>query len=143
MLDGSGEKSTSARTGKRAEMETEHEFTLALDGISDLTRDVVDAHYEAGCDDGTIVMRAGRVSIGFTRSAPSFAEAIVSAIADVRRAGIGAWVGRVEEATPAPGSTEDAQQVVCAINGVLQASLAIELDPALRPLVFRVLEYAR
>ena len=51
-------------------METEHEFILALDGISELTREVVDALYEAGCDDGTIVMRAGRVSIGFTRSCP-------------------------------------------------------------------------
>lgn len=122
-------------------METEHEFTLELDGISDLTREVVDALYEAGCDDGTIVMRAGRVSIGFTRSAPALSEAIVSAIADVRKAGIGARVVRVDEATPAPGSTEDAQQVVGAINGVLQASFAIELDPTLRPLVFRVLEY--
>jgi hypothetical protein len=122
-------------------VETEHEFTLELDGISDLTREVVDALYEAGCDDGTIVMRAGRVSIGFTRSAPALGEAIVSAIADVRKAGIGARVVRVDEATPAPGSTEDAQQVVGAINGVLQASFAIELDPTLRPLVFRVLEY--
>ena len=121
-------------------METEHEFTLALDGISDLTREVVDALYEAGCDDGTIVMRASRVSIGFTRSAPTLSEAIVSAITDVRRAGIGARVVRVDEASP---STENAQQAVGAINGVLQASFAMELDPTLRPLVFRVLEYAR
>ena len=136
-----GGKFTNARTGRGAELENEHEFTLALDGISDLTREVVDALYEAGCDDGTIVMRAGNVSIGFTRSAPTMSEAIVSAIADVRRAGIGARVVRVDEAIPAPGGTEDAQQVVGAINGVLRASFAMELDPALRPLMFRVLEY--
>jgi hypothetical protein len=82
--------------GRGAEMETEHEFTLALDGISDLTREAVDALYEAGCDDGTIVMRGGRVSIGFTRSAPTMSEAIVSAIRDVQKATIGARVLRVE-----------------------------------------------
>ena len=127
--------------GQGAEVETEHEFTLELDGISDLTREVVERPLRSRLRRRYDRDAAGRVSIGFTRSAPALSEAIVSAIADVRKAGIGARVVRVNELNPAPGSTEDAQQVVGAINGVLQASFAIELDPTLCPLVFRVLEY--
>lgn len=37
--------------------ESEHDFTLVLYGISELTREVVDALYEAGCDDATIASR--------------------------------------------------------------------------------------
>jgi hypothetical protein len=44
----------------------------------------VDALYESGCDDGKIVMRAGRVSIGFTRCAPTMKDAVISAIGDVQ-----------------------------------------------------------
>ena len=45
-------------------MEAEHEFTPILDGISDLSDEAVDALYEAGSDDSTIVTRAGRVMMG-------------------------------------------------------------------------------
>ena len=84
-------------------MEAEHEFTLVIEGIPDLTREVVDALYEAGCDDGTIMMQAGRIMIGFTRSAPTLGKAIDSAIADVGKAGIDARIVGVglEEAVPA------------------------------------------
>jgi hypothetical protein len=127
--------------GKGPEMDTEHEFILVLDGISDLDRDVVDAFFEAGCDDATIVMRAGRVSMGFTRSAPSIGAAIFSAIADIRKAGIGARVVRVEEASPDTSRTETARGVG-AINSALQLSAAIEIDPTLRPLVVDFLAQA-
>ncbi len=77
-------------------MEADHDFTLILDGISELNREVVDALFEAGCDDGTLSRSAGIVSMDFTRSAPSMKAAIVSAIQDVRKANIGARVVRVE-----------------------------------------------
>jgi hypothetical protein len=77
-------------------MEADHDFTLILDGIPDLSREVVDALFEAGCDDGTLSSSAGVVSMDFTRSAPSMKEAIISAIRDVRKANIGARVVRVE-----------------------------------------------
>ncbi len=76
--------------------ECEHDFTLILTGISDLTPEVVDALYEAGCDDGTLAMRSGRPYITFSRIAPSLKNAILSAIGNVRKAGVGADVLRVD-----------------------------------------------
>jgi hypothetical protein len=46
------------------------------------------ALYEAGCDDGTIVTRAGATFIVFDRQATSLEQAIRSATADVRAAGL-------------------------------------------------------
>ena len=77
-------------------MEADHDFTLILDGISNLSQEVVDALFEAGCDDGTLSRSAGIVSMDFTRSAPSLKDAIISAIRDVQNANVGARVVRVE-----------------------------------------------
>jgi hypothetical protein len=76
--------------------ESEHDFVLILDGISDLAPAMEDALYEAGCDDATISVRAGRVFLTFSRTAPTMKEAILSAIRNVREAGIGARVLRVD-----------------------------------------------
>jgi hypothetical protein len=56
-------------------METEHEFTLILDGISELSQSIVDALFEAGCDDATITKQGGLVSMDFDRIAPTTEEA--------------------------------------------------------------------
>jgi hypothetical protein len=77
-------------------MEAEHEFTLVLDGVSDLTPGIMDALFEAGCDDATVSRQGGRVSMDFGRSGPSMKDAIISAIRDVQKANIGARVIRVE-----------------------------------------------
>jgi hypothetical protein len=53
-----------------------------------------DALYEAGCDDGTIVSRNDVTFIAFDRKAASLEQAIRSATADVRAAGL--EVKRVE-----------------------------------------------
>jgi hypothetical protein len=74
----------------------EYDFTLVLTGIADLTPAVADALLGAGCDDGTLAMRSGRPYITFSRLAPSIKDAILSAIANVRKAGIGADVLRVD-----------------------------------------------
>ncbi len=75
----------------------EHEFTLVLTGLVEITNAAADALFEAGCDDSTVSMRHGRVYMTFSRAAPSLKEAILGAIQDVRRAGVGADVLRVDE----------------------------------------------
>ncbi len=60
----------------------------------------MDALFEAGCDDATVSSQGGRISLDFDRSAPSMRDAVVSAIADVHKAGM--KVARVDGATPDP-----------------------------------------
>lgn len=76
--------------------ESEHDFTLVLTGITELTDKVQDALFEAGCDDATLSARSGRCFLTFSRIAPSMKDAILSAIDNVRKAGIGADVLRVD-----------------------------------------------
>lgn len=76
--------------------ETEHEFILILDGITDLTPKMEDSLFEAGCSDSTISVRAGRVFLTFSRNATTMKEAILSAIRNVQEANIGARVLRVD-----------------------------------------------
>lgn len=82
---------------------TKYEFTLILKGPLELTEDIADELFEAGCDDGTPGTREGVFSIDFHREAGSLEEAIRSAIRDVKTAGY--QVERVEiaaEAMPQP-----------------------------------------
>jgi hypothetical protein len=81
-------------TGKACERE--HDFTLVLTGVTELTPAVEDALFEAGCDDATLSLRFGRAFLTFSRTAPALKDAILSAIRDVRQAGIGADVLRVD-----------------------------------------------
>ena len=85
-------------------MEAEHGFTLIIEGIPDLTPEVMDALFEAGCDDATVMMQADQVSMCFDRVAPTMKDAIVSAIRDVQTANVGARVLRVEG--PELGTTQ-------------------------------------
>jgi len=71
-----------------------YEFVLILSESIDLTDDVADALFEAGCDDGSPGTSNGVFSIDFHRRANSLEEAIRSAIEDVRSAGFN--VARVE-----------------------------------------------
>jgi hypothetical protein len=74
----------------------EYEFALILSGVPELTRVVLDAFYEAGCDDALIGMRDGVAYAEFCREADSFREAVLSAISDVESVGVGALVEHVE-----------------------------------------------
>src|SRR5262249_48126794 len=74
----------------------DYEFTLILSGVPELSREVLDAFYEAGCDDALIGMRDGVAYAEFCREADSFREAVLSAIGDVESAGVGALVEHVE-----------------------------------------------
>lgn len=77
-------------------MPHEYDFTLVLDGVEQITPEVEDALFEAGCDDGTLSRRYGRLFLTFTRQAPSLKDAIISAIKQVRASNIGARVLRVD-----------------------------------------------
>lgn len=68
----------------------EYDFSLVLADVPELTSDVENALFEAGCDDATLSVSYGRVCMEFSRSAPSLKAAILSAIRDIRSAGIGA-----------------------------------------------------
>ncbi|MGD9633562.1 MAG: hypothetical protein AB7G28_04155 [Pirellulales bacterium] len=73
---------------------TKYEFTLVLKGSLELTEEVADQLFAAGCDDATPGTCEGEFSIDFHRAASTLEEAIQSAIANVKSAGF--EVGRVE-----------------------------------------------
>ena len=86
-----------------------YDFTLVLSKPSELTDQLVEDLYDAGCDDGSPTSRAGIVMVTLHREAASLEQAIRSGIADVQKAGC--QVRRVEiepedlaEAT-SPGKT--------------------------------------
>ncbi len=82
---------------------TKYEFTLILKGPLELTEDIADELFEAGCDDGPPGTCEGVFSIDFHREAESLEQAIRSAIGNVKAAGY--EVERVEispEAMPQP-----------------------------------------
>lgn len=64
-----------------------YQFTLILKGSPELTEEIADRLFEAGCDDGTPGTCDGEFSIDFHRTANSLEEAINSAIANVKSAG--------------------------------------------------------
>ena len=64
-----------------------HEFTLTLAGIDDLTVEVADALFEAGCGDGTVYSEGPTHYISFHREAESLGAAIASAVNDVAKVG--------------------------------------------------------
>src|SRR5437660_5119090 len=68
-------------------MMEKHEFTLILHGFSELTDDVEDRLFEAGCDDALLGVLDGTPFLDFTREASSLKDAILSAIRDVAKAG--------------------------------------------------------
>ena len=77
--------------------EREHDFALILTGVHELTSEVENALFETGCDDATLSVQYGCISMEFSRTAASLKDAILSAIRDVRKAKIGADVWRVDE----------------------------------------------
>ena len=64
-----------------------YEFSLILKGSPELTEDVCDELFDAGCDDGTPGTCNGVFSIDFHREADSLEAAINSAIKNVKAAG--------------------------------------------------------
>jgi transcriptional regulator with XRE-family HTH domain len=71
-----------------------YEFTIIASGLDPEAEDFEDRFFEAGCDDATILFQKGAIILEFTREAPTFAKALISAFADVQKAG--AKVERIE-----------------------------------------------
>jgi hypothetical protein len=80
----------------RSECGREHDFTLVLTDPVEMTREIQDALFVAGCDDATLSVRGGRAYLTFSRVAPTLKDAILSAIRDVKKADIGVGVLRVD-----------------------------------------------
>ena len=64
-----------------------YEFRLILKGSPELTEEIADRLFEAGCDDGTPGTSGGVFSIDIHREADSLEAAINSAIRQVKAAG--------------------------------------------------------
>jgi hypothetical protein len=71
-----------------------YSFTMVLSEVTEITVEMADALFEAGCDDSTPGSRCGVVYVHFDREAPTLGDAIGSAVKDVERAGFS--VARVE-----------------------------------------------
>ena len=76
--------------------EREYDFALILSGVRELTTEVEDALFAAGCDDATLSVQYGCLYMEFSRVAPSLKDAFLSAIRDVRNARTGIDVRRVD-----------------------------------------------
>lgn len=63
-----------------------YEFSLILKGTSELTEDIANELFRAGCDDGTPGTCNGVFSIDFHRESISLEAAINSAIENVKAA---------------------------------------------------------
>lgn len=62
-------------------------FTAILRDSPELTEDLAERLFAAGCDDGTPGVCAGQTVVDFHRNAESLEEAIRSAVASVAAAG--------------------------------------------------------
>lgn len=71
-----------------------YDFTFTLGGVDELTVEVADRLYEAGCDDASPHSAGSTVYLDFHREAESLGDALGSAVKDVERAGYS--VARVE-----------------------------------------------
>ncbi len=85
-----------ARRATDPTSEGTYSFILVLRGLGELSNQAEQDFFEAGCDDALFGIRNGVPFLDFDREAGSFAEAVLSAIRDVARAGTGAEVTRVE-----------------------------------------------
>lgn len=64
-----------------------HHFVLVLDA-DEITADLEDRLYEAGCDDALLGVHSGEVYLDFSRAAPSYSQAVSSAVLDAQSAGV-------------------------------------------------------
>jgi hypothetical protein len=82
---------------------TKYEFTLILKGSPELTEEIADELFQAGCDDGTPGTLDGVFSVDFHREAETLEAAINSAIGNLKSAGYEVDHVEIEaEAMPQP-----------------------------------------
>ncbi|HEV7221742.1 MAG TPA: hypothetical protein VGN42_03520 [Pirellulales bacterium] len=64
-----------------------HTFDVYLAGVAELTGELENRLFEAGCDDALLAMKNGRVYLTFDREARSREDAIDSALRNIADAG--------------------------------------------------------
>ena len=64
-----------------------YDFEAILAAGTDMTEELADQLFEAGCDDGMPGMHCGVPVIGFSRESECLESAIRSAVADVQKTG--------------------------------------------------------
>lgn len=65
-----------------------YDFALLISGVSELSSEIENKLFEAGCDDATLSIQYGGARLDFTRSAANLKDAILSAIRDVSKCGL-------------------------------------------------------
>jgi hypothetical protein len=78
----------------------DYEFDLILKEGTEITEELADALFEAGCDDGTPGTLCGVPYISFHREADCLESAIRSAVADVQKAGCVVERLQIEHGSP-------------------------------------------
>jgi hypothetical protein len=85
-----------------------YRFTVILGGLREVSDELADALFEAGCDDGSPWSSEGVAAVAFDREAESFEQAVRSATADVQKAGCRvAWVKIEPEDLGQPGPAQE------------------------------------
>jgi hypothetical protein len=79
---------------------TTYEFRLIFSNTVEMTDDVVNRLFEAGCDDGSPGTFCGVPYIDFHREADCLESAIRSAVADVQKAGCTVQKVEIEHDSP-------------------------------------------
>lgn len=75
---------------------TEFDFKIFCRDVDTRDDSFLDRLFEAGCDDATVLFKDGYVCLDFSRESEDAENAVISAIRDVEKAGIGGSVERVE-----------------------------------------------
>ena len=83
-IPGQGDEEQDTPMSASDTSDREYDFALILTGVPELTTDVEDGLFQAGCDDATLSMQYGSLYLDFSRAAPSLKDAILSAIRDVQ-----------------------------------------------------------
>lgn len=81
---------------KKKKSRSSFSFRLVFSDATEIDRELEDALFEAGCDDALLGLCEGVLFLIFDREAPSYRVALISAIMDVERAGVGLELVRVE-----------------------------------------------
>ncbi len=83
-----------------------YEFTVILANLDEMTTDLAEGLFVAGCDDGHPWSSDGVAAVTFDREGDSLESAIRSAIADVQKAGCVVECVKIERDSPilSPGA---------------------------------------
>ena len=74
----------------------EFDFKIFCRDVDTSDESFLDRLFDAGCDDATVFFKDGYLCLDFTRESDNAENAVVSAIVDFERSGIGGSVERVE-----------------------------------------------